>query len=109
MQESKHAAVTAHKAPSDPCFEGAPSSLRTLLLRCVAGYTVRRAHFEIFAALATGTTFVVANPFLSNKLYFIVPCILAWLAYLVSRVRGDREALRDWGLRTDNLRAAVAL
>ncbi|HZO14226.1 MAG TPA: CPBP family glutamic-type intramembrane protease [Polyangiaceae bacterium] len=65
-----------------------------------------RAHFEILAALATGTTFVVANPFLSNKLYFIVPCMLAWLVYLVSRVRRDREALREWGLRTDNLRAA---
>jgi len=70
-------------------------------------------HLEIAASVGTGVLFVGIVPLLSNKLFFIVPCMLGWLTSIAVRVKRDRLLLREWGVRLDNLweasRAPLAL
>jgi len=67
----------------------------------------RRALGEILAVLLTGGLFLFFENILHLKLQFLVPCIVAWAAYLVFRVVNDRSVAAEWGLRFDNLKSAA--
>jgi hypothetical protein len=62
---------------------------------------------EIVAVLLTGGLFLVFENVLHLKLHFLIPCTLAWSAYLAVRVAKDRTLLSRWGIRLDNLRSAA--
>jgi hypothetical protein len=69
--------------------------------------TRRRAIREVLAVLATGGAFLVwENVLRWPKFPFLLACTAFWGGYLFLRVRRDRTALRDWGLRRDTLAAA---
>ncbi|RPH47097.1 MAG: hypothetical protein EHM91_06485 [Planctomycetota bacterium] len=67
----------------------------------------RRALGEILAVLLTGGLFLVFENLLHLKLQFLVPCVVAWTAYLGVRVGRDRAVAAEWGLRLDNLKSAA--
>jgi CAAX prenyl protease-like protein len=67
----------------------------------------RRALGELAAMLATGALFLVFENVLHLKLQFLVPCVIAWTAYLVGRMAKERTLAAEWGIRLDNLRSAA--
>ncbi len=62
-------------------------------------------YFSLLAALATAALHLVLNSDGSNA-YFIVGACLFWIGFVVFRWRRSPSMLREWGFRTDNLRAA---
>ena len=69
--------------------------------------TRRRALGEIGAVVLTGALFLVFENIFHLKLQFLVPCVVAWTAYLVVRMVKDRSVAAEWGLRLDNLKSAA--
>lgn len=65
-----------------------------------------RARLEIAAVVLTGAVFLVFENVLHLKLHFLIPCTLAWTAYIVWRLARDRAQAREWGMRTDTLKRA---
>jgi len=64
---------------------------------------VKRPALEILAVLLTGIVFLIFENLLHLKMWFLIPCVLAWTAYIVTR---DRARWREWGVRRDNLARA---
>src|SRR5690349_15889828 len=62
-------------------------------------------HAELIAVLVAGALHVVIEVMVSLAVARIYNAVvaLAFLAYLIWRVKRDRHVLRAWGMRLDNL------
>jgi membrane protease YdiL (CAAX protease family) len=67
----------------------------------------RRAFTEIAAVLLTGGLFLVFENVLHQKLAFLVPCVVLWVAYIVWRLIRDRRLLHEWGMRWAQVKPAL--
>jgi uncharacterized protein len=65
------------------------------------------ARFELPLALFLGVANVVSEFVPGSKTPLVLIGAVAWLALVAAHLRADRAILRRWGLRADNLRAAV--
>ncbi|MBI3854421.1 MAG: CPBP family intramembrane metalloprotease [Planctomycetes bacterium] len=67
----------------------------------------RRSLGELAAMFVTVALFLLFENVLHLKLQFLVPCIVAWTAYVAHRLAKERTLAAAWGIRLDNLKSAA--
>ena len=74
-----------------------------------SGFRVTRELIEIFIFLICVALYVLLNKAVSGRYYFIIPVIILCGVSLLRDYRADKQVLKTYGIRTDNLKAAVRL
>jgi len=69
----------------------------------------KRLLFEIIIFLCLVTVYIVLNKKLAGKAIFICPVILLILAYFIYSVKSRKNALKEFGVRFDNIIPASKL